>query len=433
MYAAEIRKDSSLKLDETASALANDVEFQGSGHLGAMKKTPSQSGAFQAPVFEGREDYAGRFHLKESLDGCGWGFRSSKSVSGAGFVSSDKRLKESQRTYEYGSGLYKSEEIISSPESYITKDLKASYAPSNYSYVAECMAGVGDNHSVLWNDGTWSRNQGISYIGQEISGSDYLESETVSSGLTDMSTEASYSGTGRFKSYLKQNDRADRNVDVEETYSGKFSIRRNIHLDGVARYDEPHLHVTKAGTAIPGTTCVRYDIDILNDGNSALGPVYVRDIFPEATDYLNSSVRPSNLKENYANWTLICLAIGQSVRLATYLNITEDVSSLINRVCVSGAHDDRWITACNYSAIHYSWLGCCPSKVSLIKEAKIDPNDPLVVWYRPGVINNTGCSVVAKVSDRLPGGMRLLNSSLLVENDPLLFELSNTLDKTWPN
>lgn len=43
IYAAEIRKDSSLELDENGSTLANDVEFQGSGHLGALKRSyPTQ-------------------------------------------------------------------------------------------------------------------------------------------------------------------------------------------------------------------------------------------------------------------------------------------------------------------------------------------------------------------------------------------------------
>lgn len=140
-------------------------------------------------------------------------------------------------------------------------------------------------------------------------------------------------------------------------------------MGGVARYDVPCLYATKTGTAIPWATYIRYDIDILNDGNSALGPVYVRDTFPEATDYPR-------------------------------------------------AHNDKWITACSYSAIQYSWLACYQSKVSLAKEARIDPNDPLVVWYRLDVTNNANYPMIAKVSGYLPEGMSLLNSSLLTENDP---------------
>ncbi len=218
---------------------------------------------------------------------------------------------------------------------------------------------VGSNHSVLWAEGTWSMNTIASYLGQEISGAGYLQSETISSGLTDTGIEASYPGTGRFRSCLKQNATAYKKVNVDETYSGKFSIKRNAHLGGFARYDVPCLYAPKTDTAITWTTYIRYDIDILNDGNSALGPVYVRDTFPEATDYLR-------------------------------------------------AHNDKWITACSYSAIQYSWLACYQSKVSLAKDARIDPNDSLVVWYR----------LDAKVSGHLPEGVSLLNSSLLTENDP---------------
>ncbi len=67
---------------------------------------------------------------------------------------------------------------------------------TRYSYGAEVMVEVrvGSNHSVLWAEGTRSRNTIASYLGQEISGAGYLQSETTSSGLTDMGIEASYSG-----------------------------------------------------------------------------------------------------------------------------------------------------------------------------------------------------------------------------------------------
>lgn len=127
----------------------------------------------------------------------------------------------------------------------------------------------------------------------------------------------------------------------------------------------PCLYATKTGTAIPWATYIRYDIDILNDGN--------------------------------------------------------------------GAHSDKWITACSYSAIQYSWLACYQSKVSLAKEARIDPNDPLVVWYRLEVTNNANYPVIAKVSGYLPEGMSLPQLILADRERSLLFELGNILDKTWPD
>jgi hypothetical protein len=38
---------------------------------------------------------------------------------------------------------------------------------------------------MLWAEGTWSSNTIASYLGQEISGAGYLQSEMISSGLTE--------------------------------------------------------------------------------------------------------------------------------------------------------------------------------------------------------------------------------------------------------
>jgi hypothetical protein len=77
-------------------------------------------------------------------------------------------------------------------------------------------------------------------------------------------------------------------------------FERRVIFTGVAKYDRPHLSVTKTLDGIveetlpwgrgeehlAGETKTRevasYTITIENDGNKALGPVYVQDLFPPA-------------------------------------------------------------------------------------------------------------------------------------------------------
>ena len=64
-----------------------------------------------------------------------------------------------------------------------------------------------------------------------------------------------------------------------------------------------------------------YIITITNDGNHALAPINVRDIFPHGTEYIGSSIRPSSLSGNEANWTLLHLGIGNTIEIELELNV----------------------------------------------------------------------------------------------------------------
>ena len=90
---------------------------------------------------------------------------------------------------------------------------------------------------------------------------------------------------------------------------------------------------------------ITYTITVKNDGNAALGPIYLRDLFPPGTEYIGSSDGPSELTPGYANWTLLSLGIGGSSTIDLKLNVTEDVGSLVNRVEAAGCHDGQWVTA----------------------------------------------------------------------------------------
>jgi len=62
-HANSIDRDSTVRLDQNGSTSTVDVNFQGVGHLGVLKREmPSTRTEFDYdPTFESREDYAGSF------------------------------------------------------------------------------------------------------------------------------------------------------------------------------------------------------------------------------------------------------------------------------------------------------------------------------------------------------------------------------------
>jgi uncharacterized repeat protein (TIGR01451 family) len=181
----------------------------------------------------------------------------------------------------------------------------------------------------------------------------------------------------------------------------------------VARFDQPHLTVTKVGKAEPASgTFVDYVVTVVNDGNRALGPVYVLDFFPPGAAYVSSSLRPAKLAETSAQWTLINLGIGESTQIDLKLNMTENMDSVVNRVQAKGGYDDKWVSAENYSAIQLNWLSCCPPQLLVAQEAHVDANDSMLVHYTILLKNRENSTMVATITDQLPGGMMYQNSSV---------------------
>ena len=181
----------------------------------------------------------------------------------------------------------------------------------------------------------------------------------------------------------------------------------------MAKYDRPHLSLSKmAKVDLLNTTFADYRITIENNGNRALGPVYVKDVFPTGTEYITSSLRPAELTTSYANWSLPFMGIGSKVIIDLRLNITEEPSNLVNRVEAAGKYDESWTLARNFSVVRLNWLTCCPPQISATKTARVDALDPKVVWYSLKLKNREKYTMVAFLMDQLPMPMKLLNSSL---------------------
>ena len=83
---------------------------------------------------------------------------------------------------------------------------------------------------------------------------------------------------------------------------------------------------------------------------------------------------------------------------------------------MAGGYGDKWVTASNVSTIEKSWLGCCPPEIYLTETARIDPHQEIIVWYNVTLKNNAKSTMTTVIYDRIPSGMRFLDSSMVPSN-----------------
>lgn len=446
--ASRIDKERSLDLNENGSIMKSDVEFEGVGHIGVLKKQKPDDPPEVKPLLESVEDYAGRFKIHEYVDEYGTSVVSNKSTTGYGYVAVDRRVRNSQRTYESGTGSYKSEEFIETPTSYVAKNLSLTYAPTSFIYSPNFQF----NRSIKWSEGMWSESSGLesganiassesrqwivpssclansstrpgTLISERYSYLDSLQKKIVAYGLNEMKTDISFSGQAEYRVIHKSENGMDI-IDNQERYIGSYDIKRHLQLSSISRYDRPHLRVVNEGTTrtewLNGTngTLAEYTIRITNDGDCALAPIQVRDIFPPGTQYVRSTIRPVKLDTASADWTLANLGIGETIVIGLTLNITKIAQgNLVNRVDVCGSYGGSSVCAGNYSVQEFNWLTCCPPRVLLSKKAWLDEMDPTIVHYRIVVANRAADSVAVTVTDQLPASMTLIDASIEPDMD----------------
>jgi len=438
-YATDIDRESSFFLDENESMMEIESEFDGMGHIGFLKMPSNTSTVHDTPTIEIREDYAGSFKILEKAEEYGSSVTYEKSASGTGSMAADKRVKESQRSYEYGTGTYESDEVIKTASNYMAKDISVVHAPTSQSLTDD----VSLDQDLKWKEGMSSKNPERSFIGEEYTSIESLDKDTVALGLNKMSTEVVFSGEAEYRVVLTDGV-GDNPIEMDDKYVGDYSIERNVALRGVPTYDRPHLNVTKtlvsvdytrdpvhgtketvlAGEEIENMIYIAtYDITVENDGNKDLEPVYVVDYFPPNTRFIEpASMKPSSLSAESANWTLTQLLIGEQATITLKLDVTEYYDQystgsvgdeMVNRVKVCGGYDkDDWVCAANSSACERGYLTCCIDQTLYVtKTARVDENEPEMVWYTVEIENFADATRVATVTDILPEGMVLLESS----------------------
>ena len=440
-FANKIDKERVVDLDKNGSTMKTDVTFTGTGHIGVLKKEEPDSHPRVKPTYEAVEDYTGTFRVYELVDEYGSNVRSEKSVTGYGYAAVDKRVSNNQRTYESGTGSYDSEEQIETASNYIAKDINLVYGPTNYSYSPS----FATSQNIKWSEGMWSKSGVLAggvilaalpssgcggeapantsapatYISERYSSLNYLDKETVAAGLNEMKTNASFSGMADFRAKATYSNKTGE-IDNEERYVGDYDITRKVQITGVSKYGRPHITVTKEGNMTTRwfnktmANVAEYTITIVNDGNVALAPINIRDIFPPGTEYIYSSIRPDSYSNSEANWSLMNLGVGNSIKLELTLNVTKYApANLVNRVMVCGMNgDEGCVSGSAYFVLESGDLTCCPPEVVLDKVAQIDATDQTLVHYTIVVQNNANSTVAATLTDMLPIGMNYMSATI---------------------
>lgn len=402
--ADRIEHHSKFRMDRNGTDASVISDFEGEAVLRFLKSSSADN---RSNAFESSEQYGGRFRIHQDIGEYGEEVRMNRSAKGIGFVNADKHVRQSQRTYELGQGDYQIEELIDTPTSFMNKRVNLTRRLFRYDY----LPGINTTASAGWKEGMWSKTKGTGHIKEEFEDIARLKKETTANGLNGMNTAANFSGRARFSAISGDS------LKLDQVNNGDFSIKRKLLLKGVSRFDRSHISVTKEGEIKEerindvNVTVAEYKINVLNDGNTALSQVRIRDIFPPGTEYINSSIKPVTTDFEHANWTLMGLGIGSTITINLWLKAKLD-SDLVNRVDVAGEDSDKWVTASNLSFIENNWLGCHPD-VYLTETARIDPLTKTVVWYYATLKNSANSSMTAVVTDHIPSGMRFLNSSLM--------------------
>ncbi len=423
-YATSIDRDSHFKLDETGTSMAFESEFDGMGSFRVFQK-PTDEG--DPADFESEETYSGSFKVYQVASGSS--MRYEKAASGTGSVAADKRIGDEQRSYESGSGAYESDEIIEAATDYIAKEISLESRPTSLDLGGDLFF----NNSGKWKEGIWSKNESenkTTFIGEEFSSLDRLDKETIVRGLGDVATEAEFSGTGRFRvisvdtsTNESENESVNRSIkrlrdaeiEIDDLYSGDYSIARRTVFAGDFEYDEPHLSAEKSGEIFYSDDAIlaRYNITLKNDGNRALGPLAIRDLFPPGAEFVNASERTASLSSDGAEWTYANLGLGDALSITLWLDVTDcRTDEIVNRIEATGGFNGNVVTAAAFYALQTDWLSWIDdASVTATKFAKVDENDPRIVTYTLTVQNLDEETKVATVADILPEGMRFIDSS----------------------
>jgi len=341
LYMDNVDKESSFLVDDSQTTYASCAEFSGGQvRIGYLKRDPKSG----ETLMELHEGYHGSFRTEESLDSYGSGVASSKYAKGTGFVAVDKKIGNIQRSFEQGSGYYESEEMIQTGTVY--KDSLMDYIPT-----AQRAGGVETNYSSKWYEGMATRGKG-SVICERIDSADHIEKETVMDSDT-MTIVGEFQGEAEITVVEKTGSTENEKIRVDQTLRGRYNITTSIGIYGIPTYLTPHVNVTKEAAMLDEDR-VLFIINVTNDGNKALGPVYLTDTLPEGLTFVNSSLRPVIVGPRLV-WTFPSLPIGglQTVELQTVLEGTGTLANLVN---VTAEYGGGNVTAEASSEVVADWL-----------------------------------------------------------------------------
>ncbi|MFZ2471810.1 MAG: DUF11 domain-containing protein [Methanothrix sp.] len=341
--------------------------LHGLAHLGTLKRpAPGQKGdTFSI------EDYAGDFQVAMSIHDLGQGQMMDRAVSGQGYAAKDMHGR-GQRSYESGTGPYRSQERWDTFSGIMAKDLDASYDSVSHKVTPHTFLNI----SQKWSEGM-QQHSPSSLIAEEYYGATRLKKKATAASPRELVSESSFSGIAKLRTAVGKNGTLA--VDLDETLMGEYTVKRKIILAGPAKYDRPHLYLRKDGLRVGDVAA--YIITITNDGNTTIGPLFLQDLFPPGAWFLNATLRPNLLCSNSSNWTLLHLSIGDTVSIGINLNVEKCEGDIINRAVVVGNCSYGQVAAQNLSVIDRAWLGgCAPQKLSEVATAS--PGISCACWEK---------------------------------------------------
>jgi uncharacterized repeat protein (TIGR01451 family) len=367
LYMNLVDKESSFLIDPNQTAYKSTGEFYGG--KAQIKYTKMQTRSIPGPSkndMEIAEDYHGSFKIGQSLDSYGDGISYSKSSKGQGFVASDKRVSDAQRSFEAGSGDYKSDELIKTGVVY--KDSTMSYVPNG-----QTAGSFKINYSSKWHEEMRTSDREIgAAISERISSASDIKKETMMQGST-MALLSEFNGTSEIKA-VQSSGPKNETARIEQTFTGKYKLDTTISINKGPTYIKPHVNVTKKCLKEDNNT-VLFRINVTNDGNKTLGPIYVTDMLPEGLIFINSSLRPEEVADGVVRWSLISLQIGGMQKITIRARLNETATRFVNRVNVSAKYNGGVVSAKASCGFVLDWLPCCLIEKAPATEKERAPPD----------------------------------------------------------
>lgn len=351
LYMNLINKDSSFLVDPNQTTYKSTGDFfGGKAQISYIKSEPHTVPGSAKTDMEISEDYHGSFKIGQSLDSYGDGVSYSKSATGQGFVASDKRIGKTQRSFETGSGGYQSDEVIKTGVVY--KDSNMTYAPND-----QWFGSFKANYSSKWHEEMRTSNRDIgATVSERIGFADKIKKETLMQDAV-MALLAQFNGTADIKAVQQIGPKVKENLRIDQTFTGNYKLDTTIAINEGPKYIRPHINVTKKVLKQDDYTAL-FRINLTNDGNKTLGPIYVTDRLPEGLTFINSSLRPDTTGREI-RWSLPSLQIGGKQSITLRASLKDTRSQFINLVDVSAQYNGGVVTASAACGFVLDWLPCC--------------------------------------------------------------------------
>lgn len=392
-YATKLNKSSSLAVDASNLYVNFESDFLGAADI-----------RYKSEFSNYMDRYIGTFRVDEDATSD----KATFSSSGSGFADIAKSINKEgiARSYEQGSGDLNLEEQIEPENNYIAKNINLTYKPTNF----DLGSGKSLNHSLKWNEGISSQEEERGRVSEKFTSLDKLQKDSIISDLTQMQTEAQFTGKGEFSVESK-------NITDEQEYTGNYSIRRNVSIVRTPRYNRAHIKAIEEVYFDPANcNVVNYAITLTNDGVGDLWPIFVKNTFPLGTTYLESSMAPIELTSRYVNWSIDDLYPGESVRIGLKLNLIKNVDKLTNRVRATAYNlstSGRLVRVYGdyNSTILLDPNRCAPQELLLSISAVQDTDNKHNVTYRFTLENQANYNMSVNLSADVPNDAEMLTTS----------------------